>query len=159
MVKLFEEEIHIMQLFYANQSIRNVRDISNATHDRPIPSIGTIFNIISKSLVFGIVGCMATQQCIDLCFLKLNIGNKYLWTMFRVKKMSRYITILLQIIFTVFKTQSTKGNFVTIAKFTINIKNMFYHKFLIPALNQGKGMQLHEPRQPSQRQYWFPLFG
>jgi hypothetical protein len=23
MVKLFEEEIHIMQLFYANQSIRN----------------------------------------------------------------------------------------------------------------------------------------
>jgi hypothetical protein len=70
MVKLFEEEIHIMQLFYANQSIRNVRDISNATHDRPIPSIGTIFNIISKSLVFG-------SQCIDLCFLKLNIGNKY----------------------------------------------------------------------------------
>jgi hypothetical protein len=45
MVKLFEEEIHIMQLFYANQSIRNVRDISNATRDRPIPSIGTIFNI------------------------------------------------------------------------------------------------------------------
>jgi hypothetical protein len=36
MVKLFEEEIHIMQLFYANQSIRNVRDISNATHDGPI---------------------------------------------------------------------------------------------------------------------------
>jgi hypothetical protein len=35
--KLFEEEIHIMQLFYANQSIRNVRDISNATHVRPIP--------------------------------------------------------------------------------------------------------------------------
>jgi hypothetical protein len=34
-----------MQLFYANQSIRNVRDISNATHDRPISSIGTIFNI------------------------------------------------------------------------------------------------------------------
>jgi hypothetical protein len=32
MVKLFEEEIHIMQLFYANQSIRSVRDISNATH-------------------------------------------------------------------------------------------------------------------------------
>jgi hypothetical protein len=24
----------IMQLFYANQSIRNVRDISNATHDQ-----------------------------------------------------------------------------------------------------------------------------
>jgi hypothetical protein len=47
MVKLFEEEIHIMQLFYANQ-IRNVRDISNATHDRPIPSIGTIFNIIQN---------------------------------------------------------------------------------------------------------------
>jgi hypothetical protein len=90
MVKLFEEEIHIMQLFYANQSIRNVPDISNATHVRPIPSIGTIFNIISKSLVFGIVGCIATQQLIDLCFLKLNIGNKYLWTMFRVKKMSRY---------------------------------------------------------------------
>jgi hypothetical protein len=33
MVKLFEEEIHIMQLFYANQSIRNARDISNATHN------------------------------------------------------------------------------------------------------------------------------
>jgi hypothetical protein len=27
MVKLFEEEIHIMQLFYTNQSIRNVRNI------------------------------------------------------------------------------------------------------------------------------------
>jgi hypothetical protein len=62
MVKLFEEEIHIMQLFYANQSIRNVRDNSNATHDRPIPSIGTIFNIISKSLVFGIVGCITTHN-------------------------------------------------------------------------------------------------
>jgi hypothetical protein len=58
-------------------SIRNVRDISNATHDRPIPSIGTIFNIISKSLVFGIVGCIATHNTFDLCFLKLNIGNKY----------------------------------------------------------------------------------
>jgi hypothetical protein len=34
MVKLFEEEIHIMQLFHANQSIRNVRDISNATYDQ-----------------------------------------------------------------------------------------------------------------------------
>jgi hypothetical protein len=80
MVKLCDEEKHIMQLFYANQSIRNMRDISNATHDRPIPSIGTIFNIISKSLVFGIVGCMATHNAliyIDLCFLKLNIGNKY----------------------------------------------------------------------------------
>jgi hypothetical protein len=77
MVKLFEEEIHIMQLFYANQSIRNVRDISNATHDRPIPSIGSILNIISKSLVFGIVGCIATHNAFDLCFLKLNIGNKY----------------------------------------------------------------------------------
>jgi hypothetical protein len=76
MVKLFEEEIHIMQLFYANQSIRNVRDISNATHDRPIPSIGTIFNIISKSLVFGICSWLhSNSQCIDLCFLKLNIGN------------------------------------------------------------------------------------
>jgi hypothetical protein len=76
MVKLFEEEIHIVQLFYANQSIRNVRDISNATHDRPIPSIGTIFDIISKSLVFGIVGCIATHNAL-LRFLKLNIGNKY----------------------------------------------------------------------------------
>jgi hypothetical protein len=38
MVKLFEEETHIMQLFHANQSIRHVRDISNATHVRPIPS-------------------------------------------------------------------------------------------------------------------------
>jgi hypothetical protein len=63
MVKLFEEEIHIMQLFY-----------SMPTHDRPIPSIGTIFNIISKSLVFGIVGCIATHNAFDLCFL---IGNKY----------------------------------------------------------------------------------
>jgi hypothetical protein len=70
MVKLFEEEIHIMQLFYVNQSIRNVRDVSNATHDRPIPSIGTIFNIISKSLVFGIVGCIATHNA-------LIMGNKY----------------------------------------------------------------------------------
>jgi hypothetical protein len=77
MVKLFEEEIHIIQLFYANQSIRNVRDISNATHDRPIPSIGTIFNIISKSLVFGYSWLHINSQCIDLCFLKLNIGNKY----------------------------------------------------------------------------------
>jgi hypothetical protein len=65
-----------MQLFHANQSIRNVRDISNATHDRPIPTIGTIFNIISKSLVFGIVGCIATHNAL-MCFLKLNIGNKY----------------------------------------------------------------------------------
>jgi hypothetical protein len=48
MVKLFEEKIHIMHLFHANQSIRNVRDISNATHDRPVPSIERIFNIISK---------------------------------------------------------------------------------------------------------------
>jgi hypothetical protein len=31
MIKLFEEEIHIMQLFYANQSIINVGDVSNAT--------------------------------------------------------------------------------------------------------------------------------
>jgi hypothetical protein len=68
MVKLFEKEIHIMQLFYANQSIRNVSDISNATHDRPIPSIGTILNIISKSLVFGIVGCIATQNPLIVFF-------------------------------------------------------------------------------------------
>jgi hypothetical protein len=68
MVKLFEEEIHIMQLFYANQSIRNVCDISNATHDRPIPSIGTIFNIISKSLVFGIVGYIATRNALICVF-------------------------------------------------------------------------------------------
>jgi hypothetical protein len=64
---LFEEEIHIMQLFYANQS-RNVRDISNATHDRPIPSIRTIFNIISKSLVFGIVGTIATHNALICVF-------------------------------------------------------------------------------------------
>jgi hypothetical protein len=57
-----------MQLFYANQSMRNVRDISNSTHDRPIPSIGTIFNIISKSLVFGIVGCMVTQNALICVF-------------------------------------------------------------------------------------------
>jgi hypothetical protein len=62
MVKLFEEEIHIMQLFYASQSIRNVRDVSNATHDRPI------FNIISKSLVFGIVGCIATHNALICVF-------------------------------------------------------------------------------------------
>jgi hypothetical protein len=68
MVKLFEEEIHIIQLFYANQSIRNVHDISNATHDRPIPSIGTIFNIISKSLVFGRVSCMATHNALICVF-------------------------------------------------------------------------------------------
>jgi hypothetical protein len=66
-----------MQLFYANQSIRNLRDISNATHDKPIPSIGTIFNIISKSLVFGIVGCIATHNELICVFFKLNIGNKY----------------------------------------------------------------------------------
>jgi hypothetical protein len=69
MVKLFEEEIQIMQLFYANQSIRNVPDISNATHVRPIPSIGTIFNIISKSPVFGIVGCIATHNALICVFL------------------------------------------------------------------------------------------
>jgi hypothetical protein len=70
MVKLFEEEIHIIQLFYANQSIRNVPDIyiSNVTHDRPIPSIGTIFNIISKSLVFGIVGCITTHNALICVF-------------------------------------------------------------------------------------------
>jgi hypothetical protein len=68
MVKLFEEEIHIMQLFYANQSTRNMRDISNATHDRPIPSLGKILNIISKSLVFGIVGCMAPHNALICVF-------------------------------------------------------------------------------------------
>jgi hypothetical protein len=76
MVKLFEEEIHIMQLFDANQSIRNVRDISNATHDKPIPSIGTIFNIFQNLCVrYSWLHC--NSQCINLCFLKLNIGNKY----------------------------------------------------------------------------------
>jgi hypothetical protein len=64
MVKLFEKEIHIMQLFYANQSIRNVRDNSNTIPERPIPLFGTIFNIISKSLVFGIVGCIATHNAL-----------------------------------------------------------------------------------------------
>jgi hypothetical protein len=78
MVKLFEEEIYIMQLFYVNQSIRGLCDISNATHDRPIPSIGTIFNI----MYFKISGVRyswlhSNSQCIDLCFLKLNIGKKY----------------------------------------------------------------------------------
>jgi hypothetical protein len=57
MVKLFEEEIHIMQLFYANQSIRNVRDISSATHDRPIPS-----------MVFGIVGYIVTHNALICVF-------------------------------------------------------------------------------------------
>jgi hypothetical protein len=66
MVKLFEEEIHIMQLFYVNQSIRNVRDISKATPDRPIPSVETIFNIIS--LVFGIVSCIATHNALIYVF-------------------------------------------------------------------------------------------
>jgi hypothetical protein len=37
----------------------------------------TIFNIISKSLVFGIVGCIATHNALICVFLKLNIGNKY----------------------------------------------------------------------------------
>jgi hypothetical protein len=83
MVKLFEEEIHIMQLFYANQSIRNVRDISNATHDRPIPSIGTISGVRYSWL-------HSNSQCIDLCFLKLNIGNKY-GLCSELKKMSRYV--------------------------------------------------------------------
>jgi hypothetical protein len=50
------------------KSIRNVCDISNATHDRPIPSIGTIFNIISKSLVFGIVGYIATYNALICIF-------------------------------------------------------------------------------------------
>jgi hypothetical protein len=68
MVKLFEEKIHIMQLFYADQCIRNVRDISNSTHDRSIPSIGTIFNIISKSRVFGMVGCIATHNALICAF-------------------------------------------------------------------------------------------
>jgi hypothetical protein len=68
MVKLFEEVQHIMQLFYVNQSIRNVRDISNATDDRTIPSIGTILNIISTSLVFGIVGYIATHNALICVF-------------------------------------------------------------------------------------------
>jgi hypothetical protein len=68
MVKLFEEEIHIMQLFYANQSITNVRDISNATHDRPIPSIAPFLNFFSKSLVFGIAGCIATHNALICVF-------------------------------------------------------------------------------------------
>jgi hypothetical protein len=63
-----------MQLFYANQSIRNVRDISNATHDRPIPSIGTIYFKISGVRYSWL---HSNSQCIDLCFFKLNIGNKY----------------------------------------------------------------------------------
>jgi hypothetical protein len=72
MVKLFKEEIHIMQLFYANQSIRNVRDISNATHDRPIDHQWEQFlSGVRYSWLHG------NSQCIDLCFLKLNIGNKY----------------------------------------------------------------------------------
>jgi hypothetical protein len=77
MVKLFEEEIHIMQLFYANQSIRNVRDISNATHDRPIPSIGTIFNIISKSLVFGMSPFCFLRRFSSFSFLCLQIEFCY----------------------------------------------------------------------------------
>jgi hypothetical protein len=55
------------------RALENVSDISNATHDRPIPSIRTIFNIISKSLLIGIVGCIATHNAFDLRFLKLNI--------------------------------------------------------------------------------------
>jgi hypothetical protein len=44
-----EEKIHIMNLYRANQSIRNVRDIFSVTYpDGPIPPLGTIFNIISK---------------------------------------------------------------------------------------------------------------
>jgi hypothetical protein len=33
----------------------------------------------------------SNSQFTDLCFLKLNIGNYIVWTMFSVKKMSRYI--------------------------------------------------------------------
>jgi hypothetical protein len=47
-------------------------------------------------------------------------------------------TILLQIIFTVFKTQSTKGNFVTITKFTINIKNMYLSLIFNPCPERRK---------------------
>jgi hypothetical protein len=76
MVKLFEEEIHIMQLFYANQSIRNVRDISNATHHmidqfHQSEQFLTLFQNLWYSWLHS------NSQCIDLCFLKLNIGNKY----------------------------------------------------------------------------------
>jgi hypothetical protein len=63
-----------MQLFHANQSIRNVRDISNATHDRPIPTIGTIFNIILIDVFFKIE------------------HREWVWTVFGVGKMSRYVS-------------------------------------------------------------------
>jgi hypothetical protein len=44
-----EEKIHIMHLYRANQSIRNVREIFSVIYpDGPILPIGTIFNIISK---------------------------------------------------------------------------------------------------------------
>jgi hypothetical protein len=46
-----EEKIHIMHLYHANQSMRNVSDVFSVTYpNKPglIPSIGTIFNIISK---------------------------------------------------------------------------------------------------------------
>jgi hypothetical protein len=44
-----------MHLYHANQSIRNVRDFFSVTYpDRPIPSIGTTFNINST---FNNHGC------------------------------------------------------------------------------------------------------
>jgi transposase len=51
-----EEKIQIMHLYHAHHSIRNVRDIFSVTYpDRPIPSVGTIFSIISK---FNNHGCV-----------------------------------------------------------------------------------------------------
>jgi hypothetical protein len=51
-----EKKIQIMHLYHAHHSIRNVRDIFSVTYpDRPIPSVGTIFSIISK---FNNHGCV-----------------------------------------------------------------------------------------------------
>jgi transposase len=51
-----EEKIQILHFYRANQSIRNVRDAFSVNYpDRPIPSIGTICNIISK---FNNHGCV-----------------------------------------------------------------------------------------------------
>jgi hypothetical protein len=44
-LKKSTEKKYTMHLYHANQTIRNARDVFSDTYrDRPIPSIGTIFN-------------------------------------------------------------------------------------------------------------------
>jgi hypothetical protein len=48
-LKKSTEKKYTMHLYHANQTIRNARDVFSDTYrDRPIPSIGTIFNIVLK---------------------------------------------------------------------------------------------------------------